>query len=586
MKGVRIVWKSHSSITNKGYLRLSVRNSEIGKTKIISLNLPPISEYHFDKVKQRVKSSFKDYEKYNSKIEEILKDYDRRETTDFIKDEKKILNYFVESFLIPNCKSQGTVEKYRNILNLLILFNKEKYNREEIYFKSIDVKFINDWKVWLRNERKLTENTISYKTKTFSSFISKSTNQGHYVFIPNPFKSVRNVISDKQVEYLSEEEIERLINTELYEIIRNNKELGDRKVPDLKGNYKNSFSINEVRNWFLFSLFQHGIRISDVMTLRWNNFYVDDGDLRFSKRMIKTKHNIKSLIYFPSVFILKNYIPKDIITDEEKIKIEQLNSSQNWFNSVKRDDDLDIILKFENKFNFDFEEIAGGYIVNENKIDELTEKITKEITISSKYKTSNGFFLIEDFDFELDDKLIYDERLIQLKKLKNHLISLKKNHTKNFNYVTNDINLKVYKLIIDIVLRLKNNPIYSNNFVFPILNDDDFLNIKKEEDFDRMDKKQYLRFSGRRTYYNRLLKFVGNQCGISNLTSHKSRHSYTSLILKYNKDVNLYDLMESLGHKNLSTTQGYIQSFVNRRVDDIGKGFSDKFIYNLKKNII
>jgi integrase len=111
------------------------------------------------------------------------------------------------------------------------------------------------------------------------------------------------------------------------------------------------------------------------------------------------------------------------------------------------------------------------------------------------------------------------------------------------------------------------------------------MNIKKEEDFDRMDKKQYLRFSGRRTYYNRLLKFVGNQCGILNLTSHKSRHSYTSLILKYNKDVNLYDLMESLGHKNLSTTQGYIQSFVNRRVDDIGKGFSDKFINNLKKNI-
>jgi integrase len=572
MKGVRIVWKSHSSITNKGYLRLSVRNSEIGKTKIISLNLPPISEYHFDKVKQRVKSSFKDYEKYNSKIEEILKDYDRRETTDFIKDEKKILNYFVESLLIPNCKSQGTVEKYRNILNLLILFNKEKYNREEIYFKSIDVKFINDWKVWLRNERKLTENTISYKTKTFSSFISKSTNQGHYVFIPNPFKSIRNVISDKQVEYLSEEEIERLINTELYEIIRNNKELGDRKVPDLKGNYKNSFSINEVRNWFLFSLFQHGIRISDVMTLRWNNFYVDDGDLRFSKRMIKTKHNIKSLVYFPSVFILKNYIPTNIITDEEKRKIEQLNSSQNWFNSIKRDDDgLDIILKFENKFNFDFEKSSGGYIVSENKIDELTEKITKEITISSKYKTSNGFFLIEDFDFELDDKLINDERLIQLRKLRNHLISLKQNHAKDLKYVTNDINLKVYKLIIDIVLRLKNNPIYSNNFVFPILNDDDFMNIKKEEDFDRMDKKQYLRFSGRRTYYNRLLKFVGNQCGILNL--------------KYNKDVNLYDLMESLGHKNLSTTQGYIQSFVNRRVDDIGKGFSDKFINNLKKNI-
>jgi hypothetical protein len=49
-------------------------------------------------------------------------------------------------------------------------------------------------------------------------------------------------------------------------------------------------------------------------------------------------------------------------------------------------------------------------------------------------------------------------------------------------------------------------------------------------------------------------------------------------------DINLYDLMKSLGHKNLSTTQGYIQSFVNKRVDNIGKGFSDMFNVSLSPN--
>ena len=60
MKGIRIVWKSHSPNSKKGYLRISIRNSEIGKTKIVSIKLPPISERHFDKIKQRVKSSFKE----------------------------------------------------------------------------------------------------------------------------------------------------------------------------------------------------------------------------------------------------------------------------------------------------------------------------------------------------------------------------------------------------------------------------------------------------------------------------------------------------------------------------------------------
>ena len=136
-------------------------------------------------------------------------------------------------------------------------------------------------------------------------------------------------------------------------------------------------------------------------------------------------------------------------------------------------------------------------------------------------------------------------------------------------------------MVIKFILKaLKKDKNYSNKFVFPILNDEDFTDIKKEEDFDKMNKIQYLRFVGRRGYYNRLLKYVGEQCNISNLTSHKSRHSYTSLLLKNNKDINLYDLMKSLGHKNLQTTQGYIQNFVNKRVDDMGKGFSDKFSSN------
>jgi integrase len=586
MKGIRIIWKSHNSTSIKGYLRISIRNSDLGKTKIISLNLPPISERHFDKSKQRVKSSFKDYISYNEEIERVLNDYDLKKHSNIVKDEKKTLNYLINNILIPNSRNEGTKEKYKNILNLLILFNKLKYNRDEVYMKSIDVNYINEWKNWLRNERKLLENTISYKTKTFSSFISKSINEEYYLYVPNPFKSIKNRITETQIDYLSEDELNRLITTELFEINRDNRQLGSKKDIINKGRYKNSFTINEVRMWFLFQLFQHGLRVSDLMTLRWNNFYFDENELRIKKRMIKTKHSVQSMIYYPTMYILLNYIPNEILTMDEIEEIERIKEvntkmKKKFYNQNKKTENKKVEIKFRNIFNFNFEKKdEKTYLVSqkciENEIKFIRFSIEKpSFDIKSLLENTS-----EKIDFDLEIKMKNDERVIQLKELLEVVkIEVKKINTSKLDRIEN-FNNRLYELLTIIILRLKKDKNYSNKFVFPILNDEDFNDIKKEEDFDKMNKIQYLRFVGRRGYYNRLLKYVGEQCNISNLTSHKSRHSYTSLLLKNNKDINLYDLMKSLGHKNLHTTQGYIQNFVNKRVDDMGKSFSDKFSTN------
>ena len=586
MKGIRIIWKSHNSTSIKGYLRISIRNSDLGKTKIISLNLPPITERHFDKSKQRVKSSFKDYISYNEEIERVLNDYDLKKHSNIVKDEKKTLNYLINNILIPNSNNEGTKEKYKNILNLVILFNKLKYNRDEVYMKSIDVNYINEWKNWLRNERKLLENTISYKTKTFSSFISKSINQEYYLYVPNPFKSIKNRITETQIDYLSEDELNRLITTELYEINRDNRQLGSKKDIINKGRYKNSFTINEVRMWFLFQLFQHGIRVSDLMTLRWNNFYFDENELRIKKRMIKTKHSVQSMVYYPTMYILLNYIPNEILSTDEIEEIERIKEvnskmKMKFYNQNKKTENKKIEIKFRNIFNFNFEKKdEKTYLVSqkciENEIKFIRFSIEKPSFDIKSLLENTG----EKIDFDLEIKMKNDERVIQLKELLEVVkIEVKKINTSKLDRIEN-FNNRLYELLTIIILRLKKDKNYSNKFVFPILNDEDFTDIKKEEDFDKMNKIQYLRFVGRRGYYNRLLKYVGEQCNISNLTSHKSRHSYTSLLLKNNKDINLYDLMKSLGHKNLHTTQGYIQNFVNRRVDDMGKSFSDQFSTN------
>ena len=123
----------------------------------------------------------------------------------------------------------------------------------------------------------------------------------------------------------------------------------------------------------------------------------------------------------------------------------------------------------------------------------------------------------------------------------------------------------------EMVMKLSTNPIYKEDFVFELLKNKDFVNLNKTQ-FNMMDKVQYKKFQSVRTYYNGLLKIVGDQCGLGDkLTSHVSRHSFTSITMELIENVSPFDLMNSLGHKNVSTTQTYMKSFGDRSVENINK---------------
>ncbi len=118
---------------------------------------------------------------------------------------------------------------------------------------------------------------------------------------------------------------------------------------------------------------------------------------------------------------------------------------------------------------------------------------------------------------------------------------------------------------------------FKTSFVFGILKDSDFRDINDRNDFGTMSKIQYCKLSGARVYYNRLLKCISAQAGIEkNLTTHLARHSYTSLMVQMGEGIDLFDVMNSLGHKHLSTTQTYLQKFTNKKLDNLNRILSDK----------
>jgi hypothetical protein len=140
-----------------------------------------------------------------------------------------------------------------------------------------------------------------------------------------------------------------------------------------------------------------------------------------------------------------------------------------------------------------------------------------------------------------------------------------------------------HNLLCEMIIRLSSHPHTKKDFVFTLLKNEDFDSIGPKNSFGNITENQYRKFQSARTYYNKILKLVSIQSDINKvLTTHLARHSYTSLMLELGENINLFDVMTSLGHKHLTTTQGYIRRFTNNKIDKLNQIISD----NLANQII
>ncbi|SUX46624.1 site-specific integrase [Chryseobacterium indoltheticum] len=100
---------------------------------------------------------------------------------------------------------------------------------------------------------------------------------------------------------------------------------------------------------------------------------------------------------------------------------------------------------------------------------------------------------------------------------------------------------------------------YNTPYIFPILN----RNIKEcTIDQIKTRKDSVLR------YYNKQLKKILEICKIDKkITFYTARHTFATTALR--KDVNINVIKQSLGHKRLSTTENYLDDFLESEVDDV-----------------
>jgi site-specific recombinase XerD len=575
--------------------------------KVVGLSKDYLIRLGFDSVKNLndfLQERLNNYIKTNGKI-------------NFVSEERKTLNYWFTT-IINRQLNQGTKMRYQNVFNLLLQFQrwytlneKKQIESDIIYMKDIDLNYLLLFKNWLRSEpnenerrKKNKNNSTNFKLKCLKSILNKAHNEKYYAFIVNPFDHISFTFQEQNYEILSLEELNKLIEVDLIEVYRRTipkkdgtllwgKEIEGGVEERNKRNkrYKAKHTLNDIRNYFLFQLLSQGIRVSDLVTLRWNNFQQNDEVMRINKIMVKTRKSISILVNDKMTSLISHYIIryKDFFPDEIQ-RLVSINDDilkeftlYNRKSSVVRPQD-------ENWRHF-------HHIIDETSKYGITSNNQRGLLVDfDTIKKLQDFLLERNVDGTLhqylNDGKPYRKMIdgpIQIGKL---IMSLENWHRENiernenrFSSEYKELKQQRHELVISLIRSINTIEDINTDFVFPLLDNRDFKNIDND-DFSELSEPQYRKFQSVRCYYNKLLKLVAAQANINKrLTSHLSRHSYASLMMDIGENVNLYDLMTSLGHRHLSTTQIYIQRMSNTKIDKLNLVISDKLNSNVSINL-
>lgn len=142
-------------------------------------------------------------------------------------------------------------------------FIKEKYSREDLYLKELNIGFIQGFHAFLLSKKKMGQNSCTKHLKFLKKILNLSVANSYTTF--NPFNAYKVEREPVNVEFLDEEELRRIINF-------------DTPIPRFE----------KAKDMFLFACFT-GLSYIDVKTLAPEHFEKDgEGRVWIKKRRVKT----------------------------------------------------------------------------------------------------------------------------------------------------------------------------------------------------------------------------------------------------------------------------------------------------------
>ncbi len=197
-----------------------------------------------------------------------------------------------------DCNKQiGTYRKAKAIIGKV----REYTNNTDLLFDHITVTWLKGYEQYLRTDKKNRINTINSNFRVIRRIINAAINEDLITDDKNAFKKFKLSTEKGKMEYLTEDELQLIEQAPL--------EPGSNK--------------DHHRNMYIFSAYAGGLRISDILMLRWKHYVAD-------KIVIETKKT-------GSVVSIK--LPSKALEILEKYKTENIKPEDFIFPFFKSNND-------------------------------------------------------------------------------------------------------------------------------------------------------------------------------------------------------------------------------------------------------
>lgn len=551
-KSIKFIFHKGSKEETSGYVY--VQTIENRQRSYRSLKLPRFEERYWDYNSQRVKKSKNiDYTIYNEVIEtflsDILKEGKSLEKFDELNNRNSFLKYFERVLSSTKLEMKhGTRLKYQSVYKKLVDFLKHK-GKDELLFSQITTELLDD----LSNYMKLTgmeTNSVIHYLKIIRIILRKSQKDRSISTVYDPFIRFEfDKKEKKRKETLNKVEIQYI---------------KDYKIDNKR--------LEKVRNLFLFQFFTGGMRVSDLTILRYSNFV----NGRINYRMFKTKNEINIPITKLHLSILRSLTTlktkmSDFISKDEEIKKSFDEKINNLFKEnkpirptpIRREPSSSLLTKIPYSIFLSSHPYTISLTYNFIESLKFNELISEQKNLSSFIEnqgkiTETGFSVNSQFSLNL-------EKTYNSKPLKEweFLLNLLNNRI-------NELDNLFFNNTLKELTELGTNKKTKNSFIFKILTDKDFENIKEDNNFSNISLEQYKKINKSGIVYNRNLKELQKLLNIEkSLKTHLPRVSFTNIMIN-TEGVSPHDIKETLGHSSISITDEYLKTgFNDGRIDEV-----------------
>lgn len=465
---------------------LRIRITENRKHKYKSLGIH-ILKSHWDFDKQRVKSNNNNYRIYNEKITNTLKELQQADNNiKALQSDKTVIAEYWELHT-KTTTNAGTKDNRKATLKKFKAFLKAE-KIEGLKFNQLTPDIVKLYETYLLSN--LTKRSVNSYIGYFKAVVNKAIKHQLVNYRVHPFILHKRLTNDrKKARALTVEQVKKL------------------KAIELKPRQ------DYHRNLFLFQIMAGGLRIRDVICLKWKNIEVNEYGIYLNYTQSKTNKQIRTKLSYkalePLTAILKNNYPKQI----KAIKglLSQLSKLENA------------------KLNYE----------NNNKFSALT---------------NDKLELYKHYDYE--SKKYYNF----------------KNVDKNKVYEI-DINQQIENYIQSIMIQyiMIFNNLHSNSpnsYIFSLMNG---ISIPENNtDFKIKNKIQ-----GKIGIVNYHLEKIAKKMNIPTFTTHTARHTFAQVLV--NSNTNLFYIQQFLGHSSLRVTQNYVRSLDNKQLDEVSDTLASHF---------